>query len=391
MKPPPRSTDASPSAHAGWRRRRWLAAAPLLPAAMVSAARAQEAAPIVLGHTYPATGIFAEPAASMKAALDAAVHSTNADGGVLGRPIRLISLDDAYEPPRSLANAKALVSEHGAVALIAPLGVANIGLLMPWAEAQRIPLIGARSGADSQRGYRRHTFFNAATFGDEVRYIARHLDTISVRRIAMAAMHNPTGQDIARHFTEATGPRRLDLVESLVFDPAGSDAASTAQRLAAARPGAVVVAGGGLGAVELIGQLLAARFPAAGIYCLSLIGTELLLRTLGAQGNGIVITQVMPRLEDRRYPVGMQYKESLGRHSGAEPTLIGLEAYIGAQIAFRGLARAGHPPTGAALATALERLGTLDIGGFRVRYDGTSHHGTRFVDVGIAMDGRIVR
>jgi hypothetical protein len=157
----------------------------------------------------------------------------------------------------------------------------------------------------------------------------------------------------------------------------------------------VLVAGGGQGAIELVRQLLLEKMPAAGIYCPSIIGTELLLRTVGSLGNGIVVTQVMPSLKDRRFPVGSHYVDVLRHIPGAEPALIGLEAFLSMQIALRGLARSttagGVAPSGVALSAALERLGTLDIGGFRVQYDRRNHHGTRFVDIGITLDGRIVR
>lgn len=349
----------------------------------------------MLGHTYPASGIFAEPAAHMRASIDATVQATNVAGGIAGRPLKVVSLDDGYEPQRSLANARTLVSEHGAIALICPLGVPNIGLLMPWAEQQRVPLIGARSGADTQRDYQRFTFFNVATFGDEVRYIARHLDTIGVRRVAVAAMANPTGSDIERQFEAATGKHGLDRVTSQVFDASGKDAADTSRSIMESRPGAVLVAGGGQGAIELVRQLLLAKMPSSGIYCISIIGTEQLLRALGSMGNGIVITQVMPRLNDPRYPVGRHYTQTLKRIPDAEPTLIGLEAFLSMQIVLTGLLRStskeGPTLTGATLTSALERLGTQDIGGFRIEYDQRSHHGTRYVDVGIAMGGRIVR
>ena len=43
------------------------------------------------------------------------------------------------------------------------------------------------------------------------------------------------------------------------------------------------------------------------------------------------------------------------------------------------------------LIDSLERLGRFDIGGFRLEYDTTSHHGTRYVDLGIWNGARLVR
>lgn len=354
-------------------------------------AQAAAGTPVVLGHTYPASGIFAEPAAQMKAAINAAVRTANERGGLAGRPVKVVSLDDGYDPQRSLANADTLVNQHGAVALICPLGVPTVGALMPWAEARQVPLIGARSGADGQRAYRRYTFFNVASFGDEVRYVARHLDTIGVRNVAVAAMDNPTGADIGGQFASVTGKHRLKTVIDLRFDASGNDAASVAKTVAAQQPKAVLIAGGGKGAIALVQELLKARVAPGSLYGISIIGTDQLLPAVGSAGNGMVITQVMPKLGDARFPIGDRYAKALAGVTDKPPTLIGLEAYLSVQIALAGLSRAGPLANGASLARALEALGPQDFGGFGMGYDSGSHHGTRYVDISLAMNGRLVR
>lgn len=374
-------------------RRHWLRHAATLAASGIGypLVRAQAAPAIVLGHTYPASGVFADTATEMKAAIDGAIAAANAAGGIGGRPVRVVSLDDGYDPQRSVANAEALRAEHGAVALLAPVGSPNLAALMPWAERQRIPLIGARSGADSQRGYHRYVFFVIGSFGDEVRHIARHLDTIGTRRIAIATMDNPTGHDIARQFASTAQEHHLNALASLRFDLGGSNAGEVARRLIEARPQAVLLAGGGEGAIALVAALLAAGLPASTLYSVSLLQPQQLHRRLGDRGNGIVFTQVVPSLDDRRLPVMAQYHQALKGNPGARATSFGFEGYLAAQVALRGLAATAAPPTGAALGSALERLGNFEVGGVRLQYDGASHHGTRYVDLGILSRGRVAR
>jgi branched-chain amino acid transport system substrate-binding protein len=353
--------------------------------------RAADARTIVLGHTYPASGIFADTAAEMKAAIDAAALAANAAGGIAGRPVGIVSLDDGYEPERTLANAQRLAAQHGAVALIAPIGTPNLEALAPWAERTGTPLIGARTGADSQRTYRRQVFFNIASFGDEVRHVARHLDTIGVHRVAIGAMGNASGQEIVRHFLEAALERGITTVEVAGFHPAGKDAAVAARRLLEAKPGAVLLAGGGEGAVALTRALLDAGWSASALYALSLQQPQHLHRALGARCDGMVFTQVMPRLGDQRLPLSMQYRAALERVPGAHPTPFGLEGFLSMQIALRALQATAHNPTGPALAAVLDRMGSFDVGGFRLHYDTTTHHGTRYVDLGILNHGRVTR
>ncbi|GEM_PF-5983555 len=372
-------------------RRRFLMQGGALLASASGVARAGDTRPIVIGHTYPASGIFADTAVEMKAAIDAAALAVNTAGGIGGRAIQVVSLDDAYDPKRSLANAQRLRDEHRAVALVAPLGTPNIDALAPWAERTAVPLIGARSGADAQRAYRRYVFFNIASFGDEVRYIARHLDTIDMRRVAVAAMDNPTGRGIAQLFAEASAAHRLVTAATALFDPAGSNSAATAARILDAKPRAVLLAGGGQGAIEFTRHLLDGGLSASSIYGLSLQQPLHMHRALGARADGMVFSQVMPRLDDHRLALVAQYRAALQRTPGSQPTLFGLEGFLSMQIIVRALSSGAAEPSGASIAATLDRLGAFDVGGFRLQYDGTSHHGTHYVDLGILSRGRVTR
>ena len=77
---------------------------------------AQAAEPITLGFNYPRTGSYKEEGvAQMRGAL-LAIEELNANGGVLGRPLRLSSLDSASRPEKAVRNVDKLADE-GAVML----------------------------------------------------------------------------------------------------------------------------------------------------------------------------------------------------------------------------------------------------------------------------------
>ena len=77
---------------------------------------AQAAEPITLGLNYPRTGSYKEEGvAQMRGAL-LAIEELNANGGVLGRPLRLSSLDTASRPEKAVRNVDKLADE-GAVML----------------------------------------------------------------------------------------------------------------------------------------------------------------------------------------------------------------------------------------------------------------------------------
>ena len=78
-------------------------------------AAAQAAEPITLGLSYPRTGSYKEEGlAQMRGAL-LAIDELNAKGGVLGRPLRLSSLDDASRPEKAARNVDKLAGEGAAM------------------------------------------------------------------------------------------------------------------------------------------------------------------------------------------------------------------------------------------------------------------------------------
>jgi ABC-type branched-subunit amino acid transport system substrate-binding protein len=360
-------------------------------ASLAPACAAPSSPPIVLGHPYPASGPMADLAIDMKGALDAAAAEINAQGGVRGRPLKLVSLDDAYEPQRCLAHARHLRTAEGAVALVAPVGSPSLALLMPWAEETRTPIIGARSGAENQRGYHRWTFFNAASSGDEVAYIGKHLATIRALRLGVMFVANSTGSDLWQRLSAAAQTLGLQPVRAESFAVDGKDAPRGVKAVLAQTPDAVVVAGGGDGAVQVVRQLLAAGLPAGRIYALSLLHPAQVHPALGAQADGMVFSQVMPAPDDPKLALCASYRRALQRVPGARASAPGLEAYLSMQIAVRALQQVDDPARGDALVDALERAGNLNAGGIRISFDKAQHRGTRFVELAILSGGKLRR
>ena len=58
-------------------------------------------------------------------AMSAVFDKVNADGGINGRKIKFISLDDGYNPAKTVEQVRKLVEEEEVLLLLAPLGTAQ--------------------------------------------------------------------------------------------------------------------------------------------------------------------------------------------------------------------------------------------------------------------------
>src|SRR5947208_17192974 len=73
---------------------------------------------IVLGQSVALTGPASQLGIQMRNGVSAYLDYVNTQGGVHGRKIELITLDDGYEPSRTVPNTKKLIDEHKVFALI---------------------------------------------------------------------------------------------------------------------------------------------------------------------------------------------------------------------------------------------------------------------------------
>lgn len=73
---------------------------------------------LVFGQSAALTGPASELGSGMRQGLLAAFEEANRSGGVDGRRLSLVTLDDAYEPEAAITNTRKLLEEVQALALI---------------------------------------------------------------------------------------------------------------------------------------------------------------------------------------------------------------------------------------------------------------------------------
>jgi branched-chain amino acid transport system substrate-binding protein len=101
---------------------------------------------IKLGGSYP----FSGPASayrSIEQGAQAYFSMVNAKGGVDGRKIDFVTLDDAYEPAKAVQNARRLIQEEQVFALFNTLGTANNVGIWDYANKQEVPQVYVATGA----------------------------------------------------------------------------------------------------------------------------------------------------------------------------------------------------------------------------------------------------
>ena len=128
-------------------------------------------------------------------------------------------------------------------------------------------------------------------------------------------------------------------------------------------------------------------------YNVSFVGSQALADELGAEGRGVMISQVMPHPFSTTTGIAREYLDAVKRSGGSNPpNYSSKEGYVAARVLAEGLRRAARPLTREGLVTALEQMPRLDLGGFTVNFSPKSHAGSTFVELTmLTEDGKVRR
>ena len=102
---------------------------------------------VLFGQSAAFSGPARQLGTDMKLGIEAAFNEANQRGGVHGRRLELLSLDDAYEPEAAVANSIQLIEEQAVFALIGAVGTPTSRSATPVAAEAGVPYIAPFTGA----------------------------------------------------------------------------------------------------------------------------------------------------------------------------------------------------------------------------------------------------
>ena len=347
---------------------------------------------ILLGQSVALTGALGELGKEYQAGAQFYFDHINAHGGVSGRKIRLISLDDAYDVKKAVENTVKLVEQDRVFAIFGQFGTGLTQAALPLTTSAGVPLFAPYTGADVLRDNgNRYLFHIRASYGEETDKIVEQLVSTGMRDIAVVYQNDGFGKAGLQGAEQALARRKLKPVAVGPIEMPAVDIRAALEAVAKARPGAIVMITAGKPSVSFIREYLKTGQPAQ-FYALSVVSSRQLVRELGAASHGIAISQVMPSPWRTSNAVVREYQQVLARANYKEFSYTSLEGFIAAKIFVEALRRTGKDPTREKLVAALEGMRNFDAGGFVVDFGPKKHGGSSYVDLSIlSKDGQFLR
>jgi branched-chain amino acid transport system substrate-binding protein len=320
---------------------------------------------VVLGQSVALTGPGSTLAVPFHQGAKLYFDRINATGGINGRKIELVTLDDKGNAQQTAANTKKLL-DQGILSLFGYYGSPQVTAAYPMIKDGDVLMFAPMSAADEFRGAMYGNVYSIRPgYSEEAAAITRHAETLGARRLAI--LHGNDSESMAALDSAQRTMSSLGANVVATAATASGSIANSVDKALAAKPESVLVIGDSNSAASAVRDLRAKGFRGP-IYGFSNTGESLLAEELGSIGAGVVVVRVVPKSDTAKVAVVRDLLSDAQAAKLGKPNVYMLEGYIAARVYSEALRRIQKEPNRARLKKAIEGLDDVNVGGFRVHF-----------------------
>jgi ABC-type branched-subunit amino acid transport system substrate-binding protein len=369
--------------------------------ALTATAPGVTAGDITVGMSGPFSGPAKELGRGMQIGIETYLQYLNETaGGVHGRKLKLLALDDGYEPQRCTGTMKDMLDQRPVFAFAGNVGTPTAEVALPLALEHKRLFFGAFTGAGVLRRDPpdRYVFNYRASYAEETAAIVQYLLTVrGVKPDEIAVMAQQDGYGEAGFSGVAKALRKVGFDTKRILrvgyerNSMNLDAAVGTLLEHKAQIKAVVMVPTYRQAAAFIKRIVDGGMNPI-FTSVSFVGSDALAEALKEMGpkyaNGVIVTQVVPFFGSGATGV-LEYRERLARYFPSEqPGFVSLEGYIVARALCAGLEKTGPDLTTEKLVDALETIQGLDFGiGTKISFGPSEHQASHKVWA-VTLDGQ---
>jgi len=333
--------------------------------ALAPAAFAQ---PVVVGAAVPRTGSLAALGADLPRALELWRDEVNAAGGLLGRPVELVLLDDRSEAFEAPAHYRKLIEEHRADLLVGPLGsAATLGAAATAERARRVLVNATGASRLVHRKPYRYVFqvpAPYAAYGSGALEIAQRQ---GLRRLFIAYRQDPSSKEMAEQARDAAVKLGFQVDEPAPLAPGDTALDPLVERARRFEAQAWITFGAAADASGLV-QAFRRMGYAPAMFLAQGASDPAFLRLVGQDAEQVM---GLSPYEARAATAGnAAFVAAFTKRWSAAPTLLAAQGYAAAKVLEAAVKRAGTLEQ----EKLREALGALEIatplGDYKVDADG---------------------
>ncbi len=335
---------------------------------------------ILFGQVAALNGPAQALGQGMREGILAAFEEANRAGGINGRKLELKSIDDSYEPEKTIEATNKAIKEDKVFALVGAVGTPTSKAGQPIATAAKVPFIGPFTGAEFLRNpFNRYVVNIRASYFQETEAWVEHLtNDLGVTRIAILYQDDAFGLAGLAGVKKAMEKRNMSLVAEGTFKRNTTAIKSALLEIMKSQPQAVVTVGPYKPIAAFIKLARQLKVDATFV-AISFVGSDSLAQELGSEGAGVVVSQVVPFPGDKSLPVVAAYQSALAAvNEKSKPGFVSLEGYLAGRVVVEAVRRIPGELTREAFLDAIERE-PFDLGGMKLTFSATQNQGSNQV------------
>ena len=353
---------------------------------------------IKIGMSVALSGSASSLGNDMKLGVETMVKHVNDTGGINGKKISLIALDDGYNPVMAGTNVRKLIDEDSIVAAIGNVGTPTAIVTVPIFNKKKALLFGAFTGAGLLRKTPpdRYIVNFRASYAQETEAMIKGLlaNGVTPEEIAFFTQNDGYGDAGYNGAVKALKSMGFKKIDSLAHGRYTRGTTNIEDGLSTildsrVKPKAVIMVGAYKACAEFI-KLAKQEMPNVVYLNVSFVGSNALAQALGQDGEGVVVTQVVPHFASDTALV-TEYRDRLKKYfPDSQPGFVSLEGYIAAKLLIKGLKNAKNGTT-EALIDSIHQISNYDIGiGSRISFSEKQHQASSGVWPTVIKNGKLV-
>lgn len=346
---------------------------------------------IVVGQSAPFSGPQAVSGLAIRAGVNLYLDSVNANGGVHGRRIRLVSKDDEQKPPETVRLIKEMIAQDKPVALLCTVSTGNLEALISDGVLgqNKLSMVGPVSGAASVVKSP-NMFVVKASYHDEVARLFKEISSLGQIHVAVLYQEDSFGQDVLAGADAAAKLYGVKLEARASYARNTLAVEKAVATIVAAKPQVVFVGATTAAAIEFVKQYKAAKGTGT-LYGMSFVDSDAMLKSLGPDDvRGYAFSVVLPLHQQTERAIVREYQQLRVASADKNLSVRSMEGFIAAKTLVKVLESVPNP-TPATVTAALMRA-KLDLGDYSVDFTERERTGSNYVDFAMfGSGGKVVK
>lgn len=331
---------------------------------------------LLLGTSIPKTGIMKAWGNGVYTGANAYFKFVN-ESRILpnGKKIKLISLDDKYEPELTLDNINKLIKNNNLFALFGFVGTPTVKNILPILDEINIPFIAPFTGASFLRNTSKKNFVNfRSSYQEEIDKIVGYLnEKKDIKKFAVFYQNDNYGEEGYISLIESLQKRNLKLHGEGMYKRNTLSIRHAFTEIKEEKPEAIIMVGAYRANALFIKKAKEDEALKDAIFCnVSFSDANEMIRLLDFDTKNLLFSQVVPSYDDYRIEVIKEYKYLMKKYFPKEPLgFVSLESFLAAKTITTALSRVEGTLTKNKFLLSLKTVPSDTLKGIELKYKNT--------------------